>query len=409
MIHICYALYDKDGKYSKNVGTSMLSVFEHTNEWITIHLLHDNSLTEQNKTLFIKLVRKYGQHICFYNMDKLDLPYMESIAAWGAKERFSKAAFYRLLVGEVLPSDVQRCIYLDSDIIVNLDIKKLWEEDLNGAPLGAISEAETLHGNMEPKEIIDDGTVEIHRYFNSGVLLIDIAAYSTVKNIIENGLALLEKHPKYTLHDQDILNYYFAATYQQLAINYNLFVDYERLMKRKITSAIYHYAGVTALNVYNDDVFNNLWTKYYTMSPWFAEYSFCEACHISTTAMVDLINLFWKFARRRSLTLVGSNDDKDRFQELLNLGQGDRFLSLYDKPNRINIGRIIAIMKKYNSDSIRQKPLYMFVSLYYSQFSQKISEAGFEEGIDFINATWLIDALEHHYPQGISNFVWAKI
>ena len=30
MIHICYGLHDRDGKYSKFVGMSMVSVFENT-------------------------------------------------------------------------------------------------------------------------------------------------------------------------------------------------------------------------------------------------------------------------------------------------------------------------------------------------------------------------------------------
>ena len=31
MIHICYGLYDKIGRYTKFVGTSMTSIFENAN------------------------------------------------------------------------------------------------------------------------------------------------------------------------------------------------------------------------------------------------------------------------------------------------------------------------------------------------------------------------------------------
>lgn len=31
MIHVCYCLHDKDGRYSKFTGTSMLSMFENYN------------------------------------------------------------------------------------------------------------------------------------------------------------------------------------------------------------------------------------------------------------------------------------------------------------------------------------------------------------------------------------------
>ena len=31
MIHVCFGLYDKDGRYSKFTGTTMLSMFENVN------------------------------------------------------------------------------------------------------------------------------------------------------------------------------------------------------------------------------------------------------------------------------------------------------------------------------------------------------------------------------------------
>ena len=411
MIHICYSLYDKNGKYSKNVGTSMCSVFENTREWITIHLLHDNTLSESNKALFIRLVRKYGQHICFYNMDELGLPYGEAVEAWGEKARYSKAAFYRLLIGEVLPFEVKRCIYLDSDVICNLDIKELWQEDLGGAPLGAISEHKSMYGHMLPKAIINDGTVEEHRYFNSGVLLIDLPIFSKIEGILRNGLEMLAKNPSYTLYDQDILNYYFAAVYQPLNIRYNLFVQSEKFVGHELQSAIYHYAG-QAFCIYQGDAFDKLYAKYYVMSPWFTGDAFLDACHTVTTAMTDLINSFWKFARGRSFTIVGNDEDMERFQKLFDLGQGDRFLSLYDKPNFINTDRIIADMKKHISEIDRSKPLYMFIApsqMIIKKVFLQISKAGFKEGVDFVNATWLVNALEHNYPKSIGDYVWERL
>ena len=47
---------------------------------------------------------------------------------------------YRLLIPQVLTSDIETVIYLDSDIIVNLDINELWRINLEDKPLGAIPE-----------------------------------------------------------------------------------------------------------------------------------------------------------------------------------------------------------------------------------------------------------------------------
>ena len=68
MVHISYAMTDKYGSYSKYIGASMCSLFEHTDAWVTVHLLHDDTLTEQNRKYFIELSRNYGQQIFFYNV-----------------------------------------------------------------------------------------------------------------------------------------------------------------------------------------------------------------------------------------------------------------------------------------------------------------------------------------------------
>ena len=63
MIHVCYALFDRDGTYSKFIGTSILSMFENTQEKVTIHLIHDSTLTDENRKKFMRLVLDYDQDI----------------------------------------------------------------------------------------------------------------------------------------------------------------------------------------------------------------------------------------------------------------------------------------------------------------------------------------------------------
>ena len=71
MIHICFGLYDKTGRYSKFTGTTMLSIFDNTNSEVTVHILHDNTLTQDNRDKFIYLAGRYNQHVKFYNAEEL--------------------------------------------------------------------------------------------------------------------------------------------------------------------------------------------------------------------------------------------------------------------------------------------------------------------------------------------------
>ena len=85
MIHVCFCMNDRTGHYSKFVGTAMLSIFENSNApsfppSITIHLLHDNTLTTDNRNKFSYIAERYGQIVKFYNMEELCAHKIKEIA-----------------------------------------------------------------------------------------------------------------------------------------------------------------------------------------------------------------------------------------------------------------------------------------------------------------------------------------
>ena len=407
MIHVCYALYDKDGRFSKNLGTSMLSLFENTQEWVTIHLLHDHTLTEENREKFIALVRRYGNHICFYDMEEQVGPIMKKITKKGKTSRYSPAAFYRLLAMRVLPISVPRIIYLDGDTICNLDIRDLWEEPVGSNGFASVSEQALTYDHMVDKAIIHDGFVERSRYFCSGVLLIDMTAYRKWPDLAEKGLAMLKTHPAYSCYDQDILNYYFSKGYRQLPIRYDLFADAERLMGHtELIPAIYHYAGA-AIDAYRGDIYDQLWTKYYIKTPWYDSALFHDICRIAASSTAGAIQSFWRFLRGRTLTIVGRDADLSRLQNLLNPQQGDRFFRLYSDPHHINLPGLLKDMAERLKGNPASKDIYLFFSPHYAMIRPKIIEAGYQEGKDFLDVMWIMALEAGQYPGGRD--MWRKV
>src|SRR5262249_34923737 len=51
---------------------------------------------------------------------------------------FSQAAYLRLLLPLVMPTEVDRVIYLDSDLVVERDLGQLWSIELDGHPAFAV-------------------------------------------------------------------------------------------------------------------------------------------------------------------------------------------------------------------------------------------------------------------------------
>jgi len=132
MVHVCFGLHDEDGRYSKFTGTAILSMFENCPApppCITVHILHDNTLADDNREKFLSIAESYGQLIKFYNVEKIcadEINYISQLFKMEhTSEIFSIGKFYRLLAPQIFPDEIEKIIYLDSDIIVNLDINEL--------------------------------------------------------------------------------------------------------------------------------------------------------------------------------------------------------------------------------------------------------------------------------------------
>ena len=271
MIHICFGLHDGDGKYSKFVGAAMASIFANTCAPVTIHILHDATLTLGNRDKFNCLAGRCGQSVEFHNVEQLcpnEIALLNEKLSVALGARYTIGAFYRLLIKEILQRQgITRAIYLDADIVVNLDIAKLWRQDLQNFPLAAVPEMTATGGLMiTNKFVLRAGIVRQENYFNSGVLLFDLRGLG--ENFFVDGVNFLVNHPDCDCFDQDILNAFFSAGYLKLDKKFDSFIDTERLINAPVADKIYHYAG-HCLGLNQSDAFNRLWLKYFVQTPWF--------------------------------------------------------------------------------------------------------------------------------------------
>ena len=81
--------------------------------------------------------------------------------------------YYRLLACKFLPSDLDKVLYLDPDIIVINELRSLYELDLSGYLFAA-----AYHKRIPIKEInrIRLKAYEMDEYYNSGVLLMNLSS-----------------------------------------------------------------------------------------------------------------------------------------------------------------------------------------------------------------------------------------
>ncbi len=144
------------------------------------------------------------------------------------------ATYNRLLLAEMLPSEVRKAIYLDADVIVTGDLHPLWERDLSGHLALAVPDAyfELYHHARFAGFAFrdEDRPAATDRYFNAGVLVIDVDAWRR-EEVGRRALTIAERYrDALQFHDQDALNCVLAGRWGALSPAWNLHELFDVLM-----------------------------------------------------------------------------------------------------------------------------------------------------------------------------------
>jgi len=121
----------------------------------------------------------------------------------------SKSSYARIFIPEFL-TEVSRCIYLDTDLIVCSDLTLLQTLDLQGKSTACV-----LDGGIDTPEQQQRLKVKLklrncHQYFNSGVMVIDLDAWRR-HQIQSRALRIaLDDYDSLDQMDQDVLNIVLA-------------------------------------------------------------------------------------------------------------------------------------------------------------------------------------------------------
>lgn len=272
-IHVVYSVYDLSDIYNRHIGASLTSLLFHSSEQIVVHLLYDEQLHKddalylQNRTRYHKLCRTFGAELLFHNVE---IP--ESFYSFRASKNLTVGTYYRLFIADVL-RDINKVIYIDGDIIINLDLSELWEMDLNKFALAARRDPE-FHEIMlrHPKRIYAEYRTLpftndlLMNYFNAGFMCLNLQFIRDNYNFLSDSTNYLISHINTPRADQDALNYLFGDKYIALNPKYNLF-PFE--VTDDINYCCIHYAcrDRKPWFIYHGSIDLQYW-KYSLMSPW---------------------------------------------------------------------------------------------------------------------------------------------
>ncbi|XEC95510.1 glycosyltransferase family 8 protein [Paenibacillus tarimensis] len=182
-----------DDRYVQHLGVMLTSLFENkkTSNPIEFNII-SNGLISENEEKLTRLLCKYNAFYKFINVDDAQYKHLS------VKNHMSHAAYYKISIPE-LCYQYDKVLFLDCDLVVKADITELWNVDLGQKHLAAVENPE-FDRYEQLKIPIGSKT------FNSGVMLINLAAWR-VNDIPKKVLEFLHNNShKTALHDQDGFN-----------------------------------------------------------------------------------------------------------------------------------------------------------------------------------------------------------
>lgn len=379
IIHIGFGLHDKDGHYSVWVGTVMQSILEHTDSRICFHILHDETLSIDNKYKLEKVARSGSSIIEFHKIDENDFSVVKN-----QMSRFTIGTMFRCSLPELLPN-LNRIIYLDADLFVNRDIKELWDVDICEYCLAGVAD-EGVDIHNYPKILNKYPGIKKESYFNAGVLYMNLKKLREFGNLKKLVVDFLVENPEAGLPDQDALNVIFHNKVLYLDGSWNQFVFMHRKDNvEKLDKAIFHYAAAL-LMLYSHSQLDKEYFRIICRTPWI-DYEMNHQFEQCFDRMNDRV-----YQYQNMLCLLSDSDVKHVFY-------GEENKKLKTLYSRIHLKdgdyRVLEHAKNMESDILpckdlsvlkdEKSPIIIFVNWESDDCSaiQNLEELGFKNGKDF--------------------------
>lgn len=217
MIHVALTI---DSNYVKYCAVVIASVINSgAGEAFTFHVV-GNGLSDDDKSAIASVATSLssGASVRFYGVP--DYLLSQYSLLWG-RGRLSMTVFYRCMLASLLPSSVERVVYLDCDVIVVRSLRRLWDSPLDGLALAAVPDLLRTPDEYFERLRYDRS----FGYFNGGVLLLNLDYWR--EHGVEDRLSsyFRDHRDRVVRNDQDIMNAVLYKEKKLLDYVWNVQID----------------------------------------------------------------------------------------------------------------------------------------------------------------------------------------
>ena len=255
-----------DGGFLRHAFITIQSITEvSAKEVFNFHLITDenvSSLYEKFKTLL-----KNSPHVFTLHRIASSL-----FSDFPTTQLFTKATYYRLLAPHFL-KNMDLLLYLDADIVCLNPFETLWHfAQVDNNPAFVVLEEEGLRATLAKNVALRSD-----RYFNAGVMLINVARWREERISLQTFSILSQKGAALQYLDQDALNIVLENQFIALDRKYNTIFkpghgveDYRALPPAE--TVFLHYAGADKpWQQWNKQAVCKYYSAVYSRSVWAAQ------------------------------------------------------------------------------------------------------------------------------------------
>jgi lipopolysaccharide biosynthesis glycosyltransferase len=246
-----------DERYLPHAATMLCSLLTH-NRGIRIHFFY-SAIANRELAKLKSLVARDGSELVFYEIAS------SAVEGLRVDKHASGAVYYRLLAPGLLPTSLDKVLYLDCDIIVRRSLLELWNTDITDYALAAVSDLwEEEYGKAL-------GLPMGAKYFNSGVLLINLQFWRE-NGVPERVVSFIRGNPeKAECWDQDGLNATLVDQWRELPRFWNAQIHESRavpLGTEKNPAIVHFVTGDKPWFRSNKHPFKDEYHKYRLKTAW---------------------------------------------------------------------------------------------------------------------------------------------
>ena len=305
-------VYSTDENYIPYLGVSIQSILcnINTEDNFSIYIFHDR-VTKNSQE---KITRMQTDNVSIKFLDISEyLNFDHNLLK--TTYHFTKEMYYRILIPKIF-SEYKKVLYIDCDLVFNINPKKYFELNLEEKYFGAVNDIGVLNLKSKHNKYVKSLNVQPEKYFNSGVLIMNIPALKSI-NLYEKFINILQTETNFRFPDQDILNIICKDNVCYLDYNYNFqwgtyisntpsenFLDqdlYKNYLNAANTPYIMHFA--TGNKPWNKPelLFSNYFWKYARLSPFYEEiiYNTIRLKTEGTHKILNILGLKIKLRKRK--------------------------------------------------------------------------------------------------------------